>query len=159
MTALLFAVFLTACLAAGATGGLFPTGAWYRSLAKPTWTPPNWAFPVAWISIYVLIAYAGARVAVLDGSGLALAFFALQFSLNTLWTPVFFGLRRMGLAFFIIVALWGSVVATAVTFWQLDWVAGLLLVPYVAWASVATALNFTVWRLNPNTKPLKPSEL
>ena len=158
MIVVLFLVFLAACFAAGATGELFPTGAWYESLEKPRWTPPDWAFPVAWMSIYVLISYAGARIALLDGSGLALALFALQFSLNTLWTPVFFGVRRIGLGFAIVVALWASVLATCVAFWLLDPVAGALFLPYVLWASIASALNLAVWRLNPNSKPVVTNE-
>ncbi len=159
MAVLLFLVFLAACFAAGATGSLFPTGAWYKSLEKPSWTPPNWVFPVAWTSIYVLISWAGARVALSDGAGLALAFFALQFSLNTLWTPVFFGLRRMGLAFGVVIALWASVLATCIAFWQVDPLAGLLFLPYVAWTTVASALNFAVWRLNPGSRPLSLGEM
>ena len=55
--------FFTACCAAAATGAMFPPGAWYEELERPGWTPPNWLFPVAWMTIYLLISAAGARVA------------------------------------------------------------------------------------------------
>lgn len=147
----LFAIFLAACFAAGSTGALFEPGAWYRSLAKPRWTPPNWLFPLAWTTLYLSMSVAAARVAPLEGSQYAMAFFALQIALNTLWTPVFFGLKRMGAGMIVLVALWLAVAATLVSFWSLDMIAGLLLVPYLAWVTVAGALNFSVWRMNPAT--------
>lgn len=146
---LLFAIFLAACVAAGATGGLFPPGNWYRSLAKPVWTPPNWLFPVAWFTLYLCMAGAGARVGVLPDNGIAMALWALQIALNGLWTPVFFGLRRIKLGFWVLLALWASVALTLWQLWVVDWVAGVLFLPYLLWVTVAGALNLRVWQLNP----------
>jgi tryptophan-rich sensory protein len=73
----------------------------------------------------------------------------LQIALNGLWTPVFFGLRRMRLGLMVLGALWLSVAATLVALWQVDLWAGLLFVPYLTWVSVAAALNLAVIRLNP----------
>ena len=84
----------------------------------------------------------------LPGSGMALALWALQIALNTLWTPVFFGAHRLRAAMGIILLLWLSVAAAMVSFWELDLVAGLLMVPYLAWLCVATALNYRIWRDN-----------
>lgn len=144
-----FVIFLGACFAAGATGGLFPPGPWYKELRKPSWTPPNWVFPVAWTTLYLCMSGAGARAAVHDGNGLAMALWSLQIALNSLWTPVFFGLRRMRLGLLVLVGLWLSVLASLVALWQVDLIAGLLFVPYLAWVSVAGALNLSVIRLNP----------
>lgn len=144
-----FAVFLAACFAAGSTGGLFPPGDWYARLRKPWFTPPDWLFPVAWSTLYVCIAAAGARVAVSPDNALAMALWGLQIALNGLWTPVFFGLRRMKLGLVVLSALWLSVAATMAALWQVDWIAGLLFVPYLCWVSVAGALNLSVIRLNP----------
>jgi tryptophan-rich sensory protein len=145
----LFATFFAACAAAGATGAMFQPGEWYRSLDRPSWTPPDWVFPVAWTCLYVLMSWSAARVAQLPGSGQAMAFWALQIALNTLWTPVFFGLRRMRAGMVVLVFLWLAVAATLVAFWQLDPVAGLMFVPYLVWCSIAAALNWSVWRRNP----------
>ncbi len=144
-----FAILLAACFAAGATGGMFPPGDWYDRLEKPNWTPPNWMFPVVWTTLYLFIAYAGARVAVAPGNSVAMAFWALQIALNTLWTPVFFGLRKMRAGLVVLTALWAAVAATMVALWQVDLVAGLLFVPYLVWVTTAWALNFSVLRLNP----------
>ncbi len=149
MSWLLFPVFLAACFAAGATGALFPTGEWYRGLKKPSWTPPNWLFPVAWSVLYILMAAAAARVVLLPGGGVALAFWALQIALNTLWTPVFFGLKRIRAGMFVLSALWLAVAGCTVAMFSLDLLAGLMFLPYLAWVSVAGALNAAVWRLNP----------
>jgi len=149
MSWLLFPVFLAACFAAGATGALFPTGEWYRGLKKPSWTPPNWLFPVAWSVLYILMAAAAARVVLLPGGGVVLAFWALQIALNTLWTPVFFGLKRIRAGMFVLSALWLAVAGCTVAMFSLDLLAGLMFLPYLAWVSVAGALNAAVWRLNP----------
>ena len=149
MTWVYFGIFLCACAAAGATGGLFQPGDWYKSLNKPNWTPPDWLFPVAWSTLYLCIAGAGARVAGMDGSGLALALWSLQIALNTLWTPVFFGLKMIRGGMVVLAALWVAVAACMVALWMVDWIAGLLFVPYLAWVTTAGALNFSVMRLNP----------
>lgn len=149
MIYILFLVFLAACIAAGSTGALFPPGEWYAKLAKPRWTPPDWVFPVAWTTLYLCIAAAGARVAMLPGAGLAMAFWALQVALNGLWTPVFFGLRRIRLAMIVVGLLWVVVAFTMVLLFLQDTVAGLLFAPYLLWVTIASALNFSVMRLNP----------
>lgn len=146
---LLFSVFMAGCLSAASSGAIFEPGKWYESLQKPRWTPPNWLFPVAWTALYVLMAWAATRVAMAEGIGLAMAFWALQLSLNTLWTPVFFGLRRIRAGMVVVSALWLSVAATAVVFFTIDRMAGMLLLPYLAWVSVAAALNFSIMRRNP----------
>lgn len=151
----LFAMFFAACCAAGATGALFPTGDWYKGLQKPSWVPPNWVFPVAWTSIYVLMSFAGARVAVLDGAGVALAFWAMQIAFNTLWTPVFFGLRHWKGSLFAMAGLWVSVAGLTIAAFGLDTWAGIALLPYIIWVTVAAALNLSVVRLNPDQKPLE----
>ena len=159
MDMLLFVIFLAATFAAGATGAMFPTGAWYKSLAKPSWTPPNWVFPVMWTSIYLLISFAGARVAGQEGSAYAMAFWAAQIAFNALWTPIFFGLRRLWGALPVMAGLWVSVLGATVTHWQVDWVAGLAFVPYLVWVTIAGFLNLSVARLNPGVAPLRLSGL
>ncbi|MEL7252985.1 MAG: TspO/MBR family protein [Pseudomonadota bacterium] len=147
---LLFSIFLAACAAAGAMGAIFPPGEWYERLEKPSWTPPNWMFPLAWTTLYLLMAAAGARVGVLPGNGVALALWSLQIAVNALWTPVFFGLQKLKAGLFVLIALWLSVAATMVALWMVDTWAGLMFVPYLAWVTVAGALNWSVMRLNPD---------
>ncbi|WP_116866706.1 tryptophan-rich sensory protein TspO [Pseudomonas syringae] len=143
-----FFIFLLACCAAGATGIIFKPGAWYESLEKPSFTPPDWAFPVAWTTIYLLLAWAGYRLTLIPGSEIVLALWAAQIALNTLWTPVFFGANRLVAAMVILVLLWIVVAAMIVMALQMDIITGLILFPYLVWLSVAAALNFSILRHN-----------
>ena len=146
----LFLTFLASCGAAAATGAMIQPGAWYDNLKQPSWTPAKWVFPVVWTTLYLLMSYAAMRVALGAGNAQALAFWGLQIALNTLWTPVFFGLHRIRAAMVVMVCLWAAVAATTFSFFGVDVVAGLLFLPYLLWVSIAGALNFTVMRLNPN---------
>ncbi len=154
MDILLFVIFFATCIGAGATGAVFPPGTWYETLEKPPWTPPNWVFPVVWSSIYLLISFAAARVALMDGSGYALAFFAMQAAFSTLWSPVFFGLRRLRGALPVMAVLWLAVLGATWTHYALDFWAGLAFTPYLVWVTVAAALNIDLARRNPDVLPL-----
>ena len=147
MDYLFFGLFLIACACAATTGAMFPTGTWYKGLAKPSWVPPNWVFPVVWGSLYLLMSFAAARVVVHmadapQAAALALAFWAVQISANTLWTPIFFGLRRLRGALPIMGILWLAVLGCTITHFRVDFWAGLAFVPYLVWATIAAALNW-----------------
>jgi tryptophan-rich sensory protein len=75
--------------------------------------------------------------------------FVVQWVLNALWTPLFFGLHRIDLALVDIVLMWFAIAATIAMFYRVSKPAAYLLVPYLAWVTFATALNFAIWRLNP----------
>ena len=143
--------FIVACFAASAMGVIFPPGQWYERLKKPSWRPPNWLFAPVWSLLYLAMAVAGWlvwRKAGFAGAAVPFVFYFLQLALNAVWTPIFFGLRRPGAAFVTIVLLWVAIAVTIVLFYPVDVVAALLLVPYLAWVSFASALNFAIWRLN-----------
>lgn len=145
--------WLALCFTAATTAIFAPPDAWYAGLNKPSWNPPAWVFGPAWTFLYITMAVAAWLVWCEGGwrlQGRALGLFMLQWSLNALWTPLFFGLHRPGLALIDILALWLAVTATIHAFWQVRRSAGLLLIPYLAWVSFATVLNFTIWRLNSN---------
>ncbi|WP_122430518.1 tryptophan-rich sensory protein TspO [Pseudomonas viridiflava] len=143
-----FFIFLLACAAAASTGIIFQPGQWYESLKKPSFTPPNWLFPVAWTTIYLLLAWAGYRLSLIPGSQEVLALWAAQIALNTLWTPVFFGAHKLLAGMVIITLLWLVVAAMLVMALRLDVITGLMLFPYLVWLCVAAALNFSILRNN-----------
>jgi len=138
--------------AATASVGIFVRpGAWYRTLEKPAWTPPDAAFGPVWTVLYVLMAIAAWRVWRAGGfgeAGGALSLYLVQIALNALWSVLFFGLHRPGWAFAEIVVLAVAITATIVAFARVDRLAAALLVPYLAWATFAAVLNGTIWRLN-----------
>lgn len=148
----LFFTYLAACGAAAATGALFSPGEWYKTIDKPGWTPPDWVFPVAWTTLYVCMSLAAMRVGLSGAPSApqALGFWAIQVTLNALWSPVFFGLRRMRAALIVVGLLWLAVAVTLVAFARIDTIAGLLFLPYLAWVTIATALNASVLRRNPS---------
>jgi len=100
---------------------------------------------------------AGARVAQLDGNGVAMAFWAMQIALNGLWTPVFFGLQNIRLGMGVVLVLWFTVLSAMIAMWQIDPVAGALFIPYLVWVTIASALNWSVWTLNPDEAAAKSS--
>ena len=147
-------VFILAVTLVASSGAVFKPGAWYRTLAKPSWTPPDWVFPTGWTLLYVLIAIAGWRVwerLPLEAALLPMAVYALQLGLNAGWSAVFFGLRRPDWAFAELACLWLAIVANILVFHPVDPLAAWLLLPYLAWVTFAGALNLAVWRLNPSS--------
>ena len=143
--------FLGACFVAASTGAIFKPGPWYEALAKPSWRPPNWLFPPAWAVLYILMAIAAWlvwREAGFAGAPLALMLWFAQLALNAAWSWIFFGLKRMDLAFVELSALWLAILATILAFALHSSTAAWLMAPYLAWVSFAGFLNLTMWRLN-----------
>jgi tryptophan-rich sensory protein len=99
--------------------------------------------------LYVLMAIAAWRVWKRDGSGSALVLWVIQLVFNAAWMWLFFGLHRPDLALADIAILLILIVALTFVFWRRDRLAGVLLVPYVAWVGYATLLNYALWQLNP----------
>lgn len=144
--------FIAICFLSTFATVRFRPNDWFERLTQPSWRPPNWLFAPVWTFLYLTIAVSGWLVWRERGFADAIwpfAIYAIQLVLNGIWTPIFFGMKRPDLAFVDIVLVWLSIVATIVVFYPISSLAGLLLIPYLAWVSFATALNFAIWRLNP----------
>jgi benzodiazapine receptor len=150
------AVACSVSLSAGLIGSLAVTregfSSWYTAIAKPGFTPPGWVFGPVWTILYLLMGVA-AFLVWRRGLGsqavkAALIWFLVQLVLNASWTPIFFGLHRIGLALLVVVALWAAIAVTMVYFFRVSTWAGWLLVPYLLWVSFATILNASIWQLN-----------
>jgi tryptophan-rich sensory protein len=152
--------FLAASYGAAGLGSVFTVPAlnsWYRRLRKPRWTPPAPVFGPVWTSLYTQMALAawlvcrstaqqaGARPAV---GRAALVAWGVQLLLTVGWSAAFFGRRSPAAGLLVIVPLWGAIAATAGLAARVTRLAGVLLLPYLAWVSFATALNWQMWRLN-----------
>ena len=142
------------CLGAAGLGAIATTpeiDGWYKTILKPTWNPPASVFGPVWTILFVLMGVAVWLVWEKPGfkmAGLAMAMFAVQLVLNVAWSWIFFRLHAPGWAFVEIVILWLSIAATIALFLKHRKLAGLLMLPYLAWVSFASVLNFTIWRLN-----------
>ncbi len=144
------AAFGAAAAAAALLGGLGVAGTAieYASLDRPPWAPPSWLFGPVWTLLYAMIAVAGWLVWRRTGWVTALTVYAVQLALNAVWTPIFFGFGRYGLALVDIVVLWLLIGATIWLFRPISRTAAALLVPYWAWVTFATALNAAIWSAN-----------
>jgi tryptophan-rich sensory protein len=126
-------------------------GPWYRTLKMPAWKPPDWAFGPIWTTIFALCTWSAARAwsnAPPGERSIVVVLFAINGLLNMAWSGLFFTLKRPDLALLEVVFLWLSI---AVMIWRLrpiDELASLLLVPYLVWVTIASALTFAVVRLN-----------
>ena len=143
--------WLAITFAAAWIGSRFMPDAWYASLAKPSWNPPNAIFAPVWSVLYVLMGVAAWLVWRRAGFSVArtgLTLFILQLVLNALWSYLFFGLHRVALAFFEILVLWALILIVGVLFWREVCLAGALMLPYLVWVGFASRLNFVLWRLN-----------
>jgi tryptophan-rich sensory protein len=144
------------CIIVGSLGSLVTTtgpGSWYTGLAKPFFTPPGWVFAPVWITLFTLM---GIALYLVWQEGTerpevrtALAIFGIQFLLNVLWSFLFFGLRSPLLGLIDIVILWLMIALTIRAFYRVNRTAAYLLLPYIAWVTLATALNGSVWLMNP----------
>jgi len=146
-----FAIFVGLVIAAAAFGGQWGAGPWYNALSKPSWTPPNWLFPIAWAVIYLMIAIAGWLIwdRPHPNSGPLLALWGAQLILNAIWSYIFFGRKNIGIALADITGLWITIAAFTVLAWEVDYRAALLFLPYLIWVTYAGALNAAIWRRNP----------
>ncbi len=146
--------FIALCFAAAGLGSYWTSTSmpdWYGTLVKPSFQPPSWLFGPVWTALYLAMAVAAWlvwRKGGWAGQRRALTLFLIQLALNTAWSGIFFGLRSLGPAVVDIVLLWVAILMTMLAFFKVDRLAGWLFVPYLAWVTFASALNFSIWRLN-----------
>jgi tryptophan-rich sensory protein len=142
----------SAILLAIAGGLLTTTGPWYKSLRLPAWKPPDWAFGPVWSTIFTLAAISAVMAWNAAPSAefrwTLIVAYAVNGALNVAWSGIFFRMRRPDWAFVEVLFLWLSILVLIVVTAQASGLAALMLLPYLAWVSVATYLNLTIVRLN-----------
>jgi translocator protein len=146
--------WLAVAFAAAAIGGIASAdaGTFYASLTRPAWAPPGWLFAPVWTTLYFLMgvsAWLVWRGRGFAGARAGLTLFIGQLAFNALWSWLFFVWRQGALAFAEVLLLWCLIAATILAFWRISALAAVLLLPYLAWVTFASALTFAVWRLNP----------
>jgi translocator protein len=152
--ALGFVGWFVLCFATSAIGALASAnaGSFYKTLVRPTWSPPGWLFGPVWTLLFLCMAIAAWLVwrsrADARAKVAALGLFVAQLAANALWSWLFFAWRMGSAAFIDIVMLWVLIACTIAMFWRISKTAGLLLVPYLSWVTFAGALNWVLWRAN-----------
>ena len=148
-------ICIIACFAAAGFGSIFTSKAipdWYRGLKKPPYTPPNWVFGPVWTVLYILMAVSVFLVwqKGLAAPGVTTAFtlFWIQLAANAIWSYVFFARRSVIGGIINIIILWLLILATVITSFPVSTIAGILLLPYILWVSIAMYLNIRIWVLN-----------
>lgn len=146
-----FIVIFGLVVGVAAFGGQWGAGSWYRLLRKPSWTPPDRVFPVAWTILYFMIAFVGWQIWETPGDDtrLLLVIWGTQLLLNAVWSYIFFGRKQIGLALADIVLLWLAIAAFIILAWDISRMASWLFVPYLLWVSYAGALNAAILTRNP----------
>lgn len=147
-------VWLVLTFAASSIGAIASIQAksFYSKLLQPSWAPPGWVFGPVWSILYTMMGIAAWLVWRSGGikkNQTALGLFIVQLTFNALWSWLFFAWSLGGIAFGEIIMLWALILATLISFWKKSILAGALLVPYLLWVSFATALNYSLWQLNP----------
>jgi tryptophan-rich sensory protein len=126
---------------------------WFDALAKPAFMPPGWMFGVAWTILYILLGFAVALI-LAESSDTprrrgALILFFTQLALNYAWSPIFFAGHDITLAKFTIYLMAALAAAAAGQFYRIRPLAGLLMLPYLAWLIFAATLTAAIEDLNP----------
>ncbi len=138
----------------GTVGAFFTfssIASWYMYLEKPGFTPPDWVFGPVWSTLYILMGISLFLVVrhSMNGKNIrAVQIFFLQLFLNLLWSIVFFGSHSIGGGLVVIIVMWFLIVITILKFAKHSGYAALLLLPYLAWVTFATYLNFVIFMLN-----------
>jgi benzodiazapine receptor len=118
--------------------------AWYESV-KPSITPPNYVFPIAWSILFVLIAvsmYFAWLSSDKKEKRNIIVLYGLNFVLNIVWSVLYFALKNALFAFVEIILLWVSILCLVLFTWKVDRKAAYCLIPYLLWVSFAAVLNF-----------------
>ena len=143
------------CQSAGIVGSFFTIpaiGSWYMFLNKPSFSPPNWVFSPAWLTLYTLMGIALYLVwtsyVPSSWKRKVMAFFIAHLAVNAGWSIVFFGLHNIALAFVVIIVLFVMIIFSIRIFYSVNRLAAHLLWPYLAWVSFATVLNYYLMVLN-----------
>lgn len=139
---------------AAAIGAVASAGArgFYLDLARPAWAPLPELFGPVWTVLYCMMAVAVwlvVRKQKWPNSAPLVALYGFHLVINALWTWCFFVWHSGAAAVLDIALLWVLVAMMVVLFARIEKRAGMLLLPYLAWATYALALTVTVWRMNP----------
>ncbi len=133
------------CEGAGIVGSIFTVNSiqnWYAFLNKPSFSPPNYLFGPVWTLLYLLM---GISLYLVRKNKFAVKLFLVHLFVNAIWSIIFFGMHKIGLALADILIMWFMLIAVMIRFYTVKKQASYLLLPYLAWVTFATVLNYSLW--------------
>ena len=126
--------------------------AWYDGLVKPSWTPPGSTIGIIWSILYPMIAFSFVYVMIQTFkrklSWSIASVFIVNLIANTLFSPVFFGMKNIPLATLDILIVWVTIVAQFFLMVRKAKGIALLQIPYFLWVSTASVIQLTVFFSN-----------
>lgn len=145
-TALFIIVPVVICFVVGFTASYFQKDAianWYPYLNKPSLTPPNMVFPIAWSIIYLCMGISIGLILMSNSTMQKplLTIFCIQLLLNFAWSMLFFYYRNPLLGMIDILLLDVVVTIFAVKSYPVNMASSMLFWPYIVWIYFATYLN------------------
>ncbi|NXU61938.1 TSPO protein, partial [Horornis vulcanius] len=123
---------------------------WYETLQKPSWCPPNWVFAPVWGTLYTSMGYSSIMQWIKLNARLALPCSLILVSFSCQKSFVIFIATCPGLVTLLLTT--GTATATTASWYNINRTAAYLMVPYLAWLSLASALNYRIWKDNRNKK-------
>lgn len=141
------------CFLIGLTASYFQSDAiemWYPYLNKPSLTPPNLAFPIAWSIIYLCMGISIGLIMIANTAKKIelVTLFCIQLLLNFAWSILFFYFQNPFLGLVDILLLDICVTIFAVKSYPVRKVSSILFWPYIAWIFFATYLNGYIFLYN-----------
>ncbi len=122
----------------------------YVDFIRPPFSPPSFVFPIVWQILYLLMAVGIANIYVnyKENSNKSLVLYAIQLSMNFIWTFIFFYMQQRLIALLWLVGLIVVVYLMIKDFARHSKLIAMFQIPYLVWLCFATYLNFAIWYLN-----------
>ena len=148
-----FLIPIFICFLVGFTASFFQSASiqeWYPLLNKPSLTPPNIVFPIAWGILYLCM---GLSIGfIIDSKSTEkksmIWLFAIQLLFNFTWSIIFFYLRNPQWGLTNIIVLEVFIIYYAYKSYGIKKISSILFFPYILWVTFATYLNLYIFWYN-----------
>ena len=148
----LFLTYLISVPAGLVTGASVST--WYKTIVRPSFSPPNWIFAPVWTTLYALMSFAvwnvwkELRINNQSSANYILVIYYIHLLIGASWSFVFFGFHQIGYAACVIVLILLFIIWLMKLYFAVSKLSFYLMLPYLLWSSFALILNITIWKLN-----------
>lgn len=127
------------------------SNAWYSSLNRPSFQPPDWVFGLIWPYNFVVLAIAGVQV-MLRAKPMIASIWILLLLASVLaalaWSYYFYVPHNLEIASYALIAAAVFTVGLVILGFMSNLLIAWFLLPYQGWLIVASALSYSYWQLN-----------